>query len=239
MAGEGGALRLLRRSAPAYETGPSSGSSGRLFWMRRARSSPADAFWICAVRRCASRLPPAARRETKGRSEASSIPLQKKKFRAESRAERRRKRDIALIERPLFQPFLKDEQNSGAGEIANVAENIPGWLGVALGQSQSFLNIEQQTRATGMQDPTANLVASHAVTRQEAVHERFYLFTDHFRNIFRKQYVKTRILQIESHGAERIGESVCFRNKNAWPRRGGFAADNHGGSAVAEQNRGD
>jgi len=35
----------------------------------------------------------------------------------------------------FFQPLLKNKEDRGAGKVANVPEDVPGGLGVALAQS--------------------------------------------------------------------------------------------------------
>src|SRR6266567_2255499 len=171
-------------------------------------------------------------------AEERSFPLEKQKFGAEAGTERCGKRDVVFLKRSLFEPFLQDKKNRGAGKISDGAQNIPRGLRVAFAEAEFLLDVAQQTRATGMQNPTANRVARLAVTRQETINKSFDFCANHFRHIFRKKDVKAGILQIEPHCAKGIREGVGLRREDARSSSAFIAADDHRSRTITKQNRG-
>src|SRR4029077_3631473 len=98
-----------------------------------------------------------------------SVPLQEKEFGAEAGAEGGGECDVALFGGTFFEPLLQNKENRGAGKISNVAQNVPGRLGIALAAAEIFLYFPQQTRAAGMENPAADLFARHAVAGKKTV----------------------------------------------------------------------
>src|ERR1700692_4299108 len=131
-----------------------------------------------------------------------SGPLQQQKFRAKTRTKCGGQCVVARLKWPLFQPLLQDEEDCGAGEIADIAENIPRRLRLALRQSQRNFDITKETRAARMQDPALDVFLLQAVALEEAVNKALDFCANHFRKVFGQQDVKSGIAQVEAHGAE-------------------------------------
>src|ERR1700751_942010 len=89
-----------------------------------------------------------------------------------------------------------------------------------------------------MQDPAFDVLLRQAVAFGEAGNEALDFGPDHFGNTFVEENMEARIPQVETHGTERIGERVGFGDEDSGSLAA-VAADEHGGGAVAEQNRRD
>lgn len=137
----------------------------------------------------------------------------------------------------LLEPFLKDEENGGAGEIADVAEDVPGRLGVALTETELLLDVAEEASAAGVEDPAFDVLTGFAVALEEAVDEIVNAFADHLRDVFGEEDVESGITEVEAHGAEGIGEGIGFGDKD--PGTGAvLASDDDGGGAIAEEDGG-
>src|SRR5262249_12177312 len=155
----------------------------------------------------------------------------------EARAKRRGERIVPGLERTLLKPLLKNEQDGGAGEVAYISKYVPGRLGVLFVQTHGRLDVAEQARATGVQDPALDVLASLAVSREKPVDQSCDLPADQLGNIFREQDVEAGIAQVEAHGAERVRERVGLRDQNLRPARLGLRSYQHRGGSVAEQDR--
>src|SRR5262249_6389722 len=138
-------------------------------------------------------------------------------FGAETRPEGRSKCVVTWLQRALLQPFLEDEKDGRAGEVADVTEDVPGWLRLTLRKAKLDFDVSEQARTTRMQTPALYVFALPAVAHQEAVTQVTNLSANEFRNIFGEEDVKSGVAQIEAHGVERIGKSVSFGYQDSWP----------------------
>ena len=78
---------------------------------------------------------------------------------------------VAGLQRALFEPLLENEEDGGAGEIADVAEDVPGRLRLAFRQAERDFDVSEKARAAGMQDPALDVLLRQAVAVEEAVDE--------------------------------------------------------------------
>src|SRR5260221_12482879 len=116
----------------------------------------------------------------------------------------------------LLQPFLKNKEDSSAGKVADVAEDIPGRLGVALAETQLFFHRAQQAGAARMQNPSFDFFALLAIAVQEAVHKLLDAFANHFGDVFVEDELEARVEQLEDHDGEGGGETARFRDQHLW-----------------------
>src|SRR4029077_17987406 len=123
-----------------------------------------------------------------------------------------------------------------AGQISDISKNVPGWLSVAFAQAELRLDVSEQPRSARMQNPALDLLALPAVAVEETLYQPADLSADHFRNILCQQDEESGIAQIKSHGAQRIGKRIGFRDENLGPLHL-FSADHHGCGAVAKEDR--
>src|SRR5207237_10814207 len=144
---------------------------------------------------------------------------------------------IAVFEPPLFEPFLKDKKNRGAREIPDVAENIPGRLRVALARAQFRLDVAEQARSTGMQNPAPYRFALSPVTFEKSFDQAANFPADHFGDLFVQNNVESGIAEIKPHRKKRIRKGVRLRNQEFGPRRRLSANDYRGGAASIQHRR--
>jgi hypothetical protein len=140
---------------------------------------------------------------------------------------------FAGFQRALFQPLLKNKEDGGAGKVADVPENVPGRLRVALAETELLFHRAQQARAARVQNPSFNLFAFLAVPIQKPVDELLDALANHFRHVFVENDVESGITQIKSHRAQRVWKGVGFRHQDL--RTGSFLSGNdYRGGAVSE-----
>src|SRR5271165_1465372 len=107
--------------------------------MRLARPSVADAGGKCAVRRNA-KAP--RRREAQDRA-LHLVPLKQQEFSAEAWPKSRGHSVFTGLEGTLLQPFLENKENRGAGEIADVTQDVPRRLGITFAKAQFLFYIAE------------------------------------------------------------------------------------------------
>ncbi len=138
--------------------------------------------------------------------------MQKQKLRAEAGPERSGERVVTWFQGPLFQPFLKDKEDRSARQVAYIAQDIPGRLGLALGKAESDFDISEEARSTGVENPAFDILKFLAVALEKSVNQFADFFADHFRDVLGEQDVKAGIAKVETHRAKGIGKSVRLRD---------------------------
>src|SRR5208337_232979 len=158
-------------------------------------------------------------------------------FSAEARTKGARQGIFAGLEGAFLKPLLKNEEDGGAGKVADIPEDVPGRLGIALAKAEFFLDVAEKARAAGMKDPTLDVALDSAATREEIVDQTLDFGANHLWHVLGEKNVEAGIAEIEAHGAQGIREGISFGGVDA---RAGLllAGDHHGGGAIAEKDGG-
>src|SRR5439155_21518606 len=117
---------------------------------------------------------PRARRRPRGRryreESPRASPAHEEELRAEARAESEKKAECPRRRPPSEHHVLENEQDRGGREVAATAQAIPRRLELAIRKPERVLDRLKHSRAAGVNDPAADLLARPPSRRKERVH---------------------------------------------------------------------
>lgn len=141
-------------------------------------------------------------------------------------------------EAALLEPFVEDEENGSAREIAVVAKDVPGGSGIGGSEAEFLLDEGEEFLAAGMEDPGGDILAAKTEASEETIDQVFDAGANQLGDFLGEHDVEAGFAKIEAHRVEGVWEREGFDAEDAGAGAGG-AGNDGGGGTVAEEAAGD